>query len=76
MNNTMHSILLQVYQMRFPGEPFVLRGWKSGPHVLFRRLYDDFIDKNPEDLTWNYISEYVQHKKNCKNCLFLVIALL
>ncbi|MDY4546270.1 MAG: hypothetical protein SO454_05165, partial [Candidatus Choladocola sp.] len=76
MNNTMHSILLQVYQMRFPGEPFVLRGWKSGPHVLFRRLYDDFIDKNPEDLTWNYISEYVQQKKNCKNCLFLVIALL
>lgn len=76
MNNTMHSILLQVYQMRFPGEPFVLRGWEPGPHASFRRLYDDFIDKSPDDLTWNYISEYAQRKKNCKNCLFLTLALL
>lgn len=79
MNNTMHSILLQAYQMRFPGEPFLLKdwkGWKRDPYASFRRLYDDFIDKKPEDLTWNYISEYSQRTKNRKNCLFLVLVLL
>lgn len=76
MSDLMHSILLRVYHVRFPGEEFVIRGWKTGAHIYFRRLYDDFIDKNPEAITWNYISEYALGTKNCKNCLFLVIALL
>ena len=76
MNNSMHSILLQVYHMKFPGEEFVLRGWNGGAHIRFTRLYDDFIDKIPEHITWNYLSEYALNTKNCKTCLFLVIALL
>ena len=76
MNNTMYSILLKAYQMRFPGEQFILRGWRSGPHISFMHLYDDFIDKAPEDITWNYVSEYALCSKNCKSCLFMVLALL
>ena len=76
MNNTMHSVLLQAYQMRFPGEPFILRGWRSEAHIRFKHLYDDFIDSDPENITWNYVSEYALRVKNCKHCLFLVLVLL
>ena len=62
--------------MRFPGEQFILRGWRRGPHISFMHLYDDFIDKAPEDITWNYVSEYALCSKNCKSCLFMVLALL
>ncbi|MDO4805177.1 MAG: hypothetical protein Q4A32_10210, partial [Lachnospiraceae bacterium] len=76
MNSAMHSILLKVYQMRFPGEQFALRGRKSGSRVRFRQLYDGLVDKDPESITWNYVSEYASRTKNCKNCLFLVLVLL
>ena len=76
MSNTMHSILLQAYQMRFPGETFVLKGWRDDAHIRFRHMYDDFISRNPEDITWNYVSEYALRTKNCKHCLFLILALL
>lgn len=76
MNNTMHSILLQVFQMRFPGEPLTLEGIRDTLHIRFRDLYNDFIDDDPDSITWEGLSAYAIKTKNCKNCLFFVIALL
>ena len=76
MNDAMHSVLLKVYQMRFPGEPMILNGIKDMPRIRFRYLYNDFIDTAPEDITWNKISEYALKTKNYKQCLFFTIALL
>jgi len=39
-------------------------------------MYDDFIDQDPENITWNYVSEYALCTKNYKTCLFLILALL
>ena len=76
MNDTMQTLLLKVHQMRFPGEPLDLNGTRSTRHIRFKDLYNDFISKDPNSITWNYISEYAIQTKNCKNCLFLVIVLL
>ena len=76
MNNTMHSILLQAYQIRFPGEEFILKGQLDRAHANFKQMYDDFIDQDPENITWNYVSEYALCTKNYKTCLFLILALL
>ena len=76
MNNTMYSILVQAYQMRFPGEPLTLEGIRDTLHIRFRDLYNDFIDKDPDCITWDELSAYALKTKNCKNCLFLVLSLL
>ena len=72
----MQSILINVHQIRFPNEPFKLKGANDTIHTSFKKLYNDFIDKDPESITWNYISQYALQTKNCKNSLALVIALL
>lgn len=76
MNNTMHSILLQAYHMRFPDEQSNSIRQLDGTHSRFKRMYDDFINSNPENITWNHICEYTLRTKNQKLCLFLVLALL
>ena len=76
MNKTMETLLLQMHQMRFPGEPFELKGKKDSVHLRFRHFYDDFIDEDPDSILWNDICEYAIRTRNCKNCLFFIMILL
>ena len=76
MNNTMYSILVQAYQMRFPGESLTLKGIRDSLRIRFRVLYKDFIDKEPDSITWVGLSTYALKTKNCKSCLLFAIALL
>lgn len=76
MNNLMHSILCRIYQTRFPGEPLILNGTCDTLHMRFRYLYNAFIDKDPNNISWNELCAYAKKTKNCKYCLFLTLALL
>lgn len=76
MNNLMHSILCRIYQTRFPGEPLILNGTCDTLHMRFRYLYNAFIDKDPNNISWNELCAYAKKTKNCKYCLFLALSLL
>lgn len=75
-NNVMHSLLIKVYQMQYPDESLITNRIEDATHRGFRKFYEDFIDKTPDSITWNYISEYVQQTNYEKQCLNLTLVLL
>lgn len=76
MNNTMQSLLMKIHQECFPGEPLALKEIRDTARLRFRDLYNKFIDRDSDSITWNEISKYALETKNYKMSLRLVIALL
>lgn len=75
MNNLMQSLLYKVFELCFPGESFALQ-WSDSKHSRFNNFYNDFICRNPDDITWNELCEYAFKTKHCRNVLLLVLVLL
>ena len=58
MNETMNKLLLKIQSERF-SEDVLLRSKKSTAYYRFKHFCNDFIDKNPDDITWNKIGSII-----------------